>query len=94
MLDTTGPVITNVDLRADMRGRKGFELRISDNLSGISSWRGTLDGDWILLEYEPKTKTLSHAFDEHSEGAGKMEFKLNVVDERGNTSSYRSEFTH
>lgn len=94
MLDTTGPVITNVDLRADMRGRKGFELRISDNLSGISSWRGTLDGDWILLEYEPKTKTLSHAFDKHSGGAGKKEFKLIVVDERGNTSSYRSEFTH
>jgi murein DD-endopeptidase MepM/ murein hydrolase activator NlpD len=94
MLDTTPPVISNVDLRADMRGRKGFNLRIADNLSGISSWRGTLNDEWILLEYEPKTKTLSHAFDEHSEGAGKMEFKLNVVDERGNTSSYRSEFTH
>ncbi|MBK8227198.1 MAG: M23 family metallopeptidase [Flavobacteriales bacterium] len=94
MLDTTPPVITNVDLRADMRGRKGFELRISDNLSGISSWRGTLNGDWILLEYDPKTKTLSHAFDKHSRGAGKKEFRLIVVDDRGNTSSYRSEFTH
>lgn len=94
MIDTTPPAITNIDLRADMKGRKGFSLKVADNLSGVGSWRGTLDGEWILLEYEPKTKTMTHAFDKHSRMPGRKEFKLTVTDERGNTSSYRLEFAH
>ncbi|MFZ1693041.1 MAG: M23 family metallopeptidase [Flavobacteriales bacterium] len=94
MLDTTPPVITNVDLRTDMKGRKSFSVKIADNLSGIGTCRGTLNGEWILLEYEPKNKTLTHTFDKHSKAPGKKEFKLVVTDERGNSSSYKLEFTH
>ena len=94
MLDTVPPQITNVDLRADMKGRRGFTLKIADNLSGIGSWRGTLNGEWILMEYDPKTKTLVHSFDKHSKAPGKKEFKLTVTDDRGNTSSYQLSFTH
>jgi hypothetical protein len=34
----------------------GSEIRftISDNLSGIVSYKGFLDGKWILMEYDPK----------------------------------------
>ena len=94
LLDTIPPVITNADLRANMKGRKGFSLRIADNLSGIGNWRGTINGEWILLEYDPKTKTLTHSFDKHTKSAGPKEFKLVVTDERGNSTSYKLEFTH
>ena len=93
MVDTVPPVIRNVDLRADMRGRQGFSIKVTDDLSGIGSYRGTLDGKWILLEYEPKTNTLAHTFDSHSSGAGRREFKLEVKDERGNTASWEMAFT-
>lgn len=94
MLDTVAPVITNVDLKADMAGRSSFHLRIADNLSGVTTWRGTLNGEWILLEFEPKTKTLTHTFDTHTKAPGKKEFKLEVTDDRGNRTSYVSTFTH
>ncbi len=94
MLDSVAPVITNVDLRADMKGRNSFTIKVSDDLSGVTSWRGTLDGKWILLEYEPKNKTLTHTFDKHSKGTGKRTFVLEVTDDRGNSTRYEMAFTH
>jgi hypothetical protein len=94
MLDTVAPVITNVDLRADMKGRNSFTIKVSDGLSGVASWRGNLDGKWVLLEYEPKNKTLTHTFDKHSKGTGKRTFVLEVTDDRGNSTRYEMAFTH
>jgi murein DD-endopeptidase MepM/ murein hydrolase activator NlpD len=94
MVDTVPPTITNVDLRTDMKGRKSFNLKIADNLSGISTWRGTIDGKWVLLEYEPKTNTITHHFDKHTNAPGTKKFEVVVTDERGNTARYSSTFTH
>ena len=93
MVDTVAPTIANVDLRADMRGRNSFNVKISDDLSGIGTFKGSINGQWVLLEYEPKTKTLSHTFDKHSSAAGSKEFKLEVKDDRGNTSNWSMSFT-
>ena len=93
MLDTVPPVITNVDLRADMHGRSKFTIKIADNLAGIDTWKATLDDAWILMEYEPKDKTLTHTFDRHTRTPGKKEFKLVVTDDRGNAASYVLSFT-
>lgn len=94
MLDTVPPAITNVDLRADMKGRKGFTLKIADNLSGIGAWRATLNGEWVLMAFDPKTKSLTHAFDKHTKAPGKKDFALTVTDERGNSASFKLSFTH
>ncbi len=93
MLDTLPPRITNVDLRANMAGRSSFSIQITDDLAGIASWYGTLDGQWVLLEYEPKTKTLSHTFDKHTSAPGKKAFKLVVTDDRGNSATWEMAFT-
>ncbi len=47
--DTKGPSITKVAV-----GRKILKFVIGDNLSGIHSWRGTLNGQWLLFCYEHK----------------------------------------
>jgi hypothetical protein len=93
MVDTIKPTISNVDLRADMRGRSSFSVKISDELSGIGTFKGSINGQWVLLEYEPKTKTLSHTFDKNSSAAGSKEFKLEVSDDRGNLASWSMSFT-
>lgn len=93
MIDTVPPSIKNVDLRAEMKGRKGFTLRIADNLSGIASWQGTINGEWILMEHDPKTKSLTHTFDRYTAAPGRKEFKLRVTDDRGNSSSFALSFT-
>lgn len=94
MLDTVAPVITNVDLKTAMQGRSGFSLKIADNLSGIGSWKATLNGSWIVMEFDPKTKLLTHHFDKHSRISGSKDFKLVVTDERGNSASYTLKIAH
>ncbi len=93
MLDTIAPKITNVDLRSDMKNRENFTLRIQDDLSGIGSYNGFINGEWILLEYEPKLKTLTHTFDKHSRAAGEKEFMLEVTDDRGNKATWTMKFS-
>jgi hypothetical protein len=93
MVDTVPPTIANIDLRADMRGRSGFSIKITDDLSGIGTYRGSINGHWILLEYEPKTNTLSHTFDKHTQAAGAKDFALEVTDDRGNKTKWGLAFT-
>lgn len=92
MLDTVPPSISNSDMRSSMIGQKSFTLRIADDLSGVSAWRGTLNGEWILMEYDPKTKSLTHVFDKQTSGAGRKDFRLTVTDEMGNASTYAHVF--
>ncbi len=94
MVDTVPPVITNVDLKPDMKGRSRFTFKVSDNLSSVEKWRAMMDGTWVLLEYEPKTKSLMHTFDEHSNNPGNKNFLLEVTDERGNTARYEQKFVY
>lgn len=93
MMDTVPPVLTPVGLQADMRGRKNFKVSIKDNLSGIDQWNAKLDGQWILMEYEPKTHTLEHVFDKYSDLPGRHELELEVIDERGNSRRITRTFT-
>lgn len=97
-IDTTGPRITTANF--DLKGRKQSDLSaytslkftIGDNLSGISGWRGTLDGNWVLVEYEPKKKMLWYSFDENT-GKGAHEFILELTDKCGNKTVYKKNFT-
>lgn len=91
-LDTVPPRIVPVDLRSDMRGRQDLTVRIGDDLSGVDSYSATLDGQWIMMAYEPKRGTLTHTFDAHSEGTGQRELVLTVVDERGNSNVLKQTF--
>ncbi len=93
MMDTVAPVITPIDLRADMKGRNSFRIRVRDNLAGLDQWAGKIDGQWILMEYEPKSGTLEHSFDKNTDKPGRHEFTLEVSDERGNRSRITRTFT-
>lgn len=92
MIDTVAPRITPLDIKADMSGRAGFSVKVQDDLTGVEQWSATLDGQWVLMEYEPKAKTLRHTFDAHSKDTGDRTFVLEVTDERGNRSTYRTKF--
>ena len=93
MLDTTPPVLTPIGLTESMKGRKGFKIKVRDDLSGIDQYAGTIDGKWVLLEYEPKSSMLEHAFDAYTDQPGTHEFRLEVSDERGNRSTFSRTFT-
>lgn len=65
-------------------------FKIRDDLSGISSYRATVDGQWLLMYYDAKTATIwSERLDK--DVLMKGEFKLVVVDEAGNRSVYTNQ---
>lgn len=96
MADTVAPTITPVVFAPDMRKKVSMAFRISDNfaVSGTADgmrYRGTVDGKWILLEYDKKRGRLTYDFDEHV-GAGEHLLKLSVVDDRGNERVFERKF--
>lgn len=97
-IDTTAPKIipSNFDLKgktqSDLGAFGSLKFTISDNLSGIASYRATIDGKWILLEYEPKKKTFWHSFDDRTE-KGKHELVIEASDKCGNKTTYKKSFT-
>ena len=93
MLDTVPPKVTALNLEKNMAGREDIRFQVTDNLSGIESYSATLDGDWILLEYDPKRKMLTHTFDEHTNVKGPHRLELVVKDERGNARTLKADYT-
>ena len=63
-----------------------LKIKIDDSQSGIASYRGTLNGQWILFEYEPKNKTLTYDFRDKRFPEAKHELVLEVSDGVGNTT--------
>ena len=69
-----------------------LSLRITDDLSGIDTYNATLNGEWILMEYEPKTNTLTYNFDDKILDKTQCELEVVVSDNVGNTTTYSSTF--
>src|SRR5690606_16164135 len=59
-LDTQAPVIRplNISDNKSMAGISRINLKISDDLSGIKSFNGFIDDQWVLMEYDPKSASL------------------------------------
>jgi murein DD-endopeptidase MepM/ murein hydrolase activator NlpD len=92
-IDTIAPNIIPVNIAngKNMAGLTKMSFRISDNLSGIKSFNGYIDGKWVLMEFDTKTASLWHNFDERT-ALGKHTFELIVVDMKDNTKRYSIEF--
>lgn len=84
--DLNGKVQTNFS------AMKSIQLKIGDNLSGVKSFRGTIDGKWVLFEYEPKKDRLMYTFDSRV-NKGLHELSVVLTDKCGNQSTYTKSFT-
>jgi len=92
-LDTVAPGIKpyNIVNGRNMSRAKIIGVTISDNLTGIKSYRATVDGKFILMEYEYKKALLFYEFDEHVT-AGKHTFAVDVTDGKNNVRTYKADF--
>ncbi len=86
MIDTIAPVITpiNISKNKNMGTSREISVKIADNLSGIKSYRATIDGKWVIMEYEAKKAKLFYTFNNLSKG--KHSFELTLTDGVGNTT--------
>lgn len=90
--DTLPPVIrpffndgANLTRAAELR------FHVSDNFSGISSWRLLIDGEWVPCDRFPMRGTLVHRFDRPA-ARGRHTFELTVRDACGNIARCSGSF--
>lgn len=69
-----------------------LQLQITDSGSGIKTYNGYLNGKWILFEYDNKTNTISHYFNNDFVLNGANELKLIVTDAIGNSTTFETHF--
>ena len=69
-----------------------LKIKIDDNGSGISNYRATINGEWILMEYDYKTKTLTYDFNDGIISDTKNFLKVIVTDNVGNNSTFETLF--
>jgi murein DD-endopeptidase MepM/ murein hydrolase activator NlpD len=94
VLDTIAPTIKIAKPIQDkwISDVKTIQFTISDNLSGIKSYNGYLNGNWILFEYDNKTKKIIHRFDDNIVAEGANDLKIEVVDTVGNSAIFETHF--
>ena len=80
---------TNLDW---ISNNNSLKIKISDKVSGIKNYRATVNGDWILMEYDPKTKTLTHDFKDGIIKKVENNLELLVTDNAGNSSKFDLKF--
>ncbi|MFA4866636.1 MAG: M23 family metallopeptidase [Pedobacter sp.] len=92
-IDTIPPTITpvNIENGKNMAGISKMSFKIRDNLSGIKNFNGYIDGKWILMEFDTKSASLWHTFDE-STAPGKHTLEIIVTDMKDNIKNYSITF--
>ena len=93
-IDKTPPTITPLTSSKDkntLANNLKVQFKIGDDLSGIKTYRGEMDGKWVLFEYDPKTRLLTYVFDKEKMTFGKSHLlRLVVTDNQGNVSEYKT----
>ena len=69
-----------------------LKVKISDGITGVKNYRATINGRWILMEYDTKTETLTHDFNDGVVTDTKNNLKIIVTDNVGNSSTFESIF--
>ncbi|AXT20215.1 M23 family metallopeptidase [Flavobacteriaceae bacterium AU392] len=92
--DTEAPTITPINFKSQkwISNERYLKLKIDDKLSGISNYRATINGKWVLMEYEPKKKLLVHDFNDAIITDTEQNLKLIIIDNVGNSSTFETTY--
>lgn len=94
MKDTIAP---KIKITKDIEGKwitsqKTVSLVMTDNLSGINSYNGYINGEWVLFEYDYKTRRITHTFEDRFIIEGANDLKVVVTDNVGNSAIFETRF--
>lgn len=72
---------------------RSLRFKISDEQTGIKSYKATINGKWALFEHEPKKNEITFWFDDYFllEGTKHL-LEIDVIDQVGNTTSQKLTF--
>jgi hypothetical protein len=93
-LDTIAPTIHSLSIKnGSLAEQNQIRFTIKDDFSGISDYRGEIDGHWALFEYDAKNNLISYRFDKELFQFGKSHaLRLSVTDAKGNKAEYKATF--
>lgn len=92
MADDVPPSIQPLNFRQDLSRAASLAFQISDNVEGQTlEYRGTIDGMWVLFEYDAKNRRLEHLF-EDTLAPGEHQLRLEVKDAMGNVGVFERGF--
>lgn len=86
-IDTIAPKIESSNLDNPTNKAVSFTAKVSDNLSGIHKYEAFLNGEWLRLYYDKKTKTLTSDSLTHLP-KGKYELNVYLEDAKENGNEY------
>lgn len=94
--DLVPPTIKPLNFQEEewLTNQTSLQLEISDNLSGIKTYNGYLNGKWILFEYDYKTKKIVHLLDESFLLDGMNDLKIEVTDNLKNSAIFETYFCY
>lgn len=94
VIDTTAPTIKPVNFsdKKWLNKNNTIKVKIEDDLSGISSYRATINGNFILMEYNYKKDVLTYDFDDNIILDSENNLKVIVVDNVGNNATFEATF--
>ena len=87
MIDTVAPNIKPVNPEKWVANKR-FSFKITDDLSGVAQWKGTIDGQFVLFEYDAKTNSLFYNFEPSRMRKGSQKLFLEVIDGIGNRAEF------
>ncbi len=89
MADTIPPVIKKINFKdgKNISKQNNLKISINDKQTGIKSYYPTLNGSWILMEYDVKNSLLKYDFNSILK-KGENNFKIEVTDNMDNVSEY------
>ncbi|NDI98139.1 M23 family metallopeptidase [Flavobacterium sp. LaA7.5] len=92
--DTTPPKIYSPSFAEGkwLSQHQTFSLKISDDLSGIATFDAWLNGKWILMHYDYKTRIIFHNFSDGIADEGRNDLKVTVTDNVGNSTTFETHF--
>lgn len=98
--DTEAPIITRMESSSSKKRKvtvpsDEIRIRVSDNLSGIATFKGTIDGKFALFTHDMKSPIYTYKFDAARLKKG-ITHKLvfTATDGCGNTAQYTGEFVY
>jgi murein DD-endopeptidase MepM/ murein hydrolase activator NlpD len=92
--DSISPSIKSLSFKkGDWISNKNYiKFKILDKESGIKTYKGTINGKWILFEYEYKKNQISYEFDKYYTKKSMNEVEIIVEDMVGNKKIFKSVF--
>lgn len=93
--DFQSPVIAKPNFKnsENLKNKNFISVEISDKLSGIGTYNGFINDNWVLFEYDYKTGKLVHRLNKTRYKPNQLNrLKVVVTDKVGNSSTFESSF--